>query len=205
MGVGSAVFSPDGHRLLSGNMDKIVRLWDRDTGKEVRRFEGHTGVVVSVAFSPDGRHALSGGVDKTVRLWDVQTGTELSRFEDHENVVLSVAFSPDGRRVFSAGADGARLRALDGHGSKQTIVLRGHLNTVSSVAFAPDGKALASACYGGRVVLWDAATGAKLREWQLPGALYGGSLKLASDGRHLAAANSNGTVYILRIPPPPAK
>jgi hypothetical protein len=27
----------------------------------------------------------------------------------------------------------------------------------------------------------------------------------AADGRHLATANGNGTVYILRIPPPPAK
>jgi hypothetical protein len=38
----------------------------------------------------------------------------------------------------------------------------------------------------------------KLHEWQLPGGVA--AVCFAPDGRHLAAANANGTVYILRLP-----
>ena len=31
----------DGRRALSGSQDKTLRLWDLETGAELRRFEGH--------------------------------------------------------------------------------------------------------------------------------------------------------------------
>ena len=75
--VWSVAFSPDGHLALSGSEDNTLRLWQVDTGKELRSFNGHTGFVSAVAFSPDGRFALSGAWDDTVKLWDVATGQEL--------------------------------------------------------------------------------------------------------------------------------
>jgi len=42
-----------------------------ETGKEVRRFEGHKSQVNSVAITPDGRYALSGSEDHTLRLWEI--------------------------------------------------------------------------------------------------------------------------------------
>jgi formylglycine-generating enzyme required for sulfatase activity len=75
--------------------------------------------------------------------------------------------------------------------------LAGHTGDLQGLAVSPDGKALVSAALDGRVMLWDPATGAKLREWQLPGPVH--AVAFANDGRHLATANGNGTVYILRI------
>ena len=53
-----------------------MRLWDADTGQEVRVFKEHRAVVWGVALSPDGRHASSGtgSPDNKLRLWDVATG-----------------------------------------------------------------------------------------------------------------------------------
>jgi WD40 repeat protein len=75
-----------------------------ETGKELRRFEGHTGRVVSVVLSANGRQALTGSEDGTARLWDVDTGRELYRFDAQEHV-WAVAFSPDGRRVLLGSPD----------------------------------------------------------------------------------------------------
>ena len=57
-----------------------MKVWDSHTGKLVRSFRGHTGLVSSLAFSPDGRRLVSGSRDHTVKVWDVtQLETEPDR------------------------------------------------------------------------------------------------------------------------------
>ena len=52
--------SADGRYLVSGSRDKIVRVWDTRTKKEVRKIlgqvgEGPDGMVYAIALSPDDR------------------------------------------------------------------------------------------------------------------------------------------------------
>jgi WD40 repeat protein len=108
--VRGVAFSRDGSLLLTGGRDRMVRLWDVKTVKELRRFEGHTDYIHVVTFSPDGGRALSGGDDGTVRLWDLSTGQELRCFARHRGWRL--AFSPDGRFALSAGDNPIRLWRL---------------------------------------------------------------------------------------------
>jgi WD40 repeat protein len=60
--------------ILSGSSDKILRLWDTQSGKLLRTLEGHKGWVRCCVFSPDGKMILSGSYDGTLRLWDAQSG-----------------------------------------------------------------------------------------------------------------------------------
>src|SRR5262249_36030934 len=90
--------------------DFDIRLWDRAEGREIGRFEGHTGGVGRLAFSPDGKRLASagGGGERTIRLWDVATRQQLACLKGHEDVVTGIAFTPDGHRLLSAGW-GSRL------------------------------------------------------------------------------------------------
>jgi len=101
----SVAFSPDGKQIVSGSLDRTIKLWDAETGNEIRTFSGHTSHVFSVSFSPDGRQILSCSADGTIRLWDVLTGREIAQFisfTDGEWLVIT----PDG--YYNASPNGDR-------------------------------------------------------------------------------------------------
>jgi WD40 repeat protein len=197
--VHSVAVSPDGRRALTGGWnygDTSVRCWDLDAGKELFRFQVDGGAH-TVAFSSDGRRALTGGWAKTVRLWDVDSWQVLRTFEGHTARVTSVAFAPDGRRAASGGDDSMVWLWSLTTPEQPAVRLRGHTGKVYGVTFAPDGKTLASCGWDGLVLLWDGQSGELLRQWRLPGMVN--AVAFAPDSRHLALANSNGTIYVLRL------
>lgn len=97
-------FTPDGHRIVSGDGGQDVVVMDIDT-RETMRLKGHGEIVVCVACSPDGKYIASGGADNTVRLWDAVTGKLLHTYIGHTSTVNSVAFSHDSQSLASGGQD----------------------------------------------------------------------------------------------------
>lgn len=99
-------FSPDGSRLIAGNQEGEVRVWDAHKGEAQLRLCGHSNGVNAVAMSPDGRRILSGGADQTVKLWNTDHGHELLTLTGHSGAIRAVGFTVDGSTVISGGDDG---------------------------------------------------------------------------------------------------
>ena len=60
---------PNGRIALSGDEGAAdIRVWDVETGRELRRLEGHFATVTTVDISPDGAGGMSASWDGTVRL-----------------------------------------------------------------------------------------------------------------------------------------
>jgi WD40 repeat protein len=71
-GVTSVAFSPDGKRIVSTSLDKTLKVWDAETGKEIRTLDEQTDGVWSVAYSPNGKRIVLGSMDKTIRIWELE-------------------------------------------------------------------------------------------------------------------------------------
>ncbi|MER9545977.1 hypothetical protein NKI72_28695 [Mesorhizobium sp. M0437] len=99
-----AAAAADGHHVITGSGDYTIKLWDLDSGREVRRFDGHEGTVYALALSADGERLLSGSLDGTARLWDMETGNQLAMFDSQSGPIYAVAFAADGT-VLTGGYD----------------------------------------------------------------------------------------------------
>jgi WD40 repeat protein/serine/threonine protein kinase len=187
----AVAFSPDGKTLAAADRDKVVRLWDVDTGQERATFTGHTDAVRCVAFSPDGKTLASGSADSCVKLWDLATGQ--ARTYDQGDGVVSLAFSPDGKTLASAdlGQGKVKLWACDGATLRERARLKA--DGGPAIAFSPDGTTLATACL--QLKLWDVATGAERVSLDgRTGIIH--AVAFSPDGKTLASGGNDRTIKL---------
>src|SRR5689334_18886605 len=64
--VTAVALSPDGKLLASAGDDKTLRLWDVETGLELRRLPELLDRVTCLRFSPDGRTLASVAVNRVL-------------------------------------------------------------------------------------------------------------------------------------------
>ena len=128
-------FTPNGERIVTASSnDKIARIWEVTTGKEVAVLCGHEYGVSSAAFSPDGSRIVTASYDLTARIWDAATAKQIDVLEGHESFVTNAFFSPDGSRILTVSY-GEGVRIWDAATGKETVFLGG----VWFARFCPDG------------------------------------------------------------------
>jgi WD40 repeat protein len=187
-GVRDMSFSRDGRLLLTGAVDRTVRVWDVATGKNTATLDaGHV-----AAFSPDGAVIAAGShYTEKVSLWDTATG---SRVRLLDGTGQPVSFSTDGKTLATTGFDRAVVQLWE--------VATGKLVNTGTPdgpwAVSPDHRTLAVGAPDNSVLLVDAATGGA------KGALTGHTARVAdltysADGRTLVSAGTDGTIRVWPI------
>jgi WD40 repeat protein len=170
--------------------DHDLRLWDSESGEELRHVWHETTYAFPFALFPDGQFALLSGV-KGIRLLNVETGQEEYSFGKSS---LGLGVSPDGRRAFFAGVHtkteaSGRIISVDGKSTE----------AAEQVAkMGEDGfKNIKVIFTGCTVHVWDLKSRDEVRQFQGPDAGMW-RFTFSPDGRVCAAAfqdvQTKGTV-----------
>lgn len=193
----AAAFSHDGRLALTGSRDKVAKLWDTSTGRQLCMLEGHTDAVSCVTFDTTGQLALTGSQDHTAILWELAAGRVVRKFEGHTAKINTVAFSSDGQRLLTGSSDRSAI-LWDAMSGKSIRTFR-HPSGSTAAALSTDGGQVLVGCSSGSVILWNAATGEQLKSFW--GVHYSAVLFAAfsADGRrlHTAAQDKSATTWFI--------
>lgn len=227
-----ASFNSDATRAVTAaNEDRMVRIWDVSSGRELSSFQRTS--VVGAKFSPDDAFILTVGdaydhATLPVQAWDgasaraIEGGALLEDFPSGN--LAAAAFSPDLSRIVVA--DGGAARVWDIASGRQLVALVGHQTVeqtsptfalirqppralhIASVAFSSDGNRIVTGSEDGSARVWDAMTGRQLARF---GAVapanqfsFPDDMQTASfsnDGSRVVTSDRSGRVRVWTLPP----
>ena len=138
-GVYALAFRPGDKHLVSGGMNRVIRVWDIDaetpTNQDedgphglVSSFEGHTEQISGLCFDAAGHRFVSASHDQSLIVWDWESQSQLATLKGSEGRVLACGLSADGGTVVSAGLDFA-LRIWDVAGASSVAVIEDGLSS----------------------------------------------------------------------------
>jgi WD40 repeat protein/serine/threonine protein kinase len=156
-------FDPEGTRAVLASLKNELMLWDVSGPAPSIVQTAPENSVYGVDFSPDGETIVSVGLRSDLLYWETESGRIIQKFQNHEGH-QSVDFSPDGRFVV-AGGDSRTTRVISRQSGHVEREIESDAST-SFVRFSPDGKKLGILDDSGQLVLWEIASGRKVRRFQ---------------------------------------
>ncbi|TLD27303.1 hypothetical protein PspLS_05312 [Pyricularia sp. CBS 133598] len=194
-------FNTHGDKFLSASFDRMMKLWDTETGKCIAKFTtGKTPHVVR--FNPTselGHEFVAGMSDNKIVQFDTRAGNEtVQEYDHHLGPVNTITFCDDGRR-FMTTSDDRTLRAWEyGFGVPIKYIAEPYLFAMTRAATHPSGKYVAYQSSDNQVVVYSSNDKFRQnRKKSYRGHNNAGSaidIDISADGQFLASGDTGGYV-----------
>lgn len=188
----------DGATLVTGSADETIRIWNLQTGAELRQLNGHSSSVNALDRTIDQNTLISAGADRRINFWSLPDGELINSIDDaHDGSINSLAISNNGRWLASADGNGIiKLWDLNTLEVLDTLTVEA-IGTINHLRFTRDDSYLASG--GKKLLLWD------LNNVAEPISLEGHTtfinrLEVSDDNQTLISASADRTVRLWDIP-----
>jgi WD40 repeat protein len=156
-------WSSDGNKMVIGNLEGSIHIWDVISQESALEFTQHPAFVGDVSWQPNGVLIASSGVEPgssgtpentAVLVWNAQSGEIIYRLRTEQwSTTSPVVWSPDGQRLAGTSQSGSELFANefstniliwnieDGNLINQWDVSED--NQIVELLWQPDGEAIA--------------------------------------------------------------
>jgi WD40 repeat protein/predicted Ser/Thr protein kinase len=156
--VSCLAFSPDGHFLVSGDADGVVKWWDLRTGQCLSNLWRFHGRALSASFSHDGRSVALGSWEE-VRIWNeaVHNWTRVEKLGQGRVLCSPVdsTMAVSSERFYWFGS-GGEARLWNNAGDINARRLR---RSGARLSFSADGRWLATGLEDRQIHFWQVADG----------------------------------------------
>lgn len=203
----AVAISPDGTRMISGDGEGKVQLWNLGVRNDLRYATiDDVPPLANAVLHPDGRHLLVStsyldfDAAPTVFLIDLATDEVIRGYPELPNPAApnGLAISADGHYILvgggclygGSGAEEPFAWVLDANTGAVVHRLEDHIHNVKTVAFSPDGRLALSGSSAwslgpdyetlGELLLWDIETGRLLRRFENTASI--GGIVFSRDG-----------------------
>jgi WD40 repeat protein len=194
--VDALVITKDSRWLISAGHDFSIRLWDLQSGHEVRVLGRHNREVLVLAPCPHDDCVISGGTDHILKLWALPSGKLLQTFTGHVGVITGAVFMADGKQVISVGGDppylkggmsDSAIRVWDVKSGRELYRLTGHNGSISSIDLDQHRNLLATGSFDGTIRIWDLVR--REQHIVIKGFTTGTIVRFSPDGHRLISAS----------------
>ncbi|KAL6693044.1 quinon protein alcohol dehydrogenase-like superfamily [Trichoderma pleuroticola] len=152
-----------------------------------------------IAISPDGKLLTSMSID--TKIWDIATGSRLKSLKKrYEDLFLGflqsgyLLFSPNGQYLAVFNDNSAGINIWDVASGELIQSLQSYTHSTCNLSFSPDGEHLASGSNEDIIVIWNIASGKRIRTIENTETVV--ALSFSPNGKLLVSCSERGTIQM---------
>ena len=191
-------FHPTGNYLATAGADGVARVWDTQTGKEVRTLRGHSGPVWGAVFLNDRMTLATVSFDASIRLWDLRRVARENKRDILCDAEFGPCFSTDGRYIAYSNPYAKQIRILDASDGRP---LRSIPGAIYRTEFLPSSSLIAVPNEKSEIELIDVTTGKPAPGMPVfrghRGAVW--SIAFSADGKRFVSGGDDTDAFIWEV------
>lgn len=184
--------SPNSKYFATGGSDRLIKIWDKVSGKEITTLTYHSGQITSLNYSPNGKYLVSAATDNTVTVWNTYNYTPVAGFTT-DAPSYAAKFSPNNKLLYVT--EDSILNIIrpftDTFSLVKKIVL--HRNTINDFEFQDkDPNIIYSCSDDGTIYKWNLKDSIILRNWT--GLDKVKDITISPNGRYMTAVSIDSSL-----------
>ena len=161
--VNAIAVTADGKTMASGSNDKLVKIWEVATGREIRTLSNNNGRVVTLEFDATGQYIAALLYSDEIKVWNVKTGGLQATFP-----------APASSESLGFGLNNTRLIFLNENGKVSvanykdgTVEKNLEVPYPQQMALHPNGEQVFVYSYQGGIHGFDLLGGTEVSNWKV--------------------------------------